>query len=160
MSETIHSKFMKEALKESKKALELDEVPVGAIIVKDNIIISKAYNLREKLNDPTAHAEIIAIKKACEKLQNWRLTGCSMYVTLEPCPMCAGAIVQSRISNLYIGTFDYTCGACGSVLNITNNDYINSFTNTKWMYHEECSKILKDFFKLKRNKNLKEKKYE
>lgn len=144
--------FMEEALNEAKIALSLGEVPVGAVIVKDNKIISKAYNLRESLKDPTAHAEIIAMKKASDLLNNWRLNGCSMYVTLEPCPMCAGAIVQSRISKVYIGTFDPTCGACGSVVNLLQNKYINSYVDVSWLYNEECSNILKDFFKMKRVK--------
>jgi tRNA(adenine34) deaminase len=142
--------FMDEALTEAKKALCIKEVPVGAVIVKDNKIIARAYNLRETLNDPTAHAEIIAIKKASEILYSWRLTDCSMYVTLEPCPMCAGAIVQSRISKLYIGTFDPKAGACGSVMNVVQNDNLNHWVDVKWIYDERCSNILVDFFKRKR----------
>jgi tRNA(adenine34) deaminase len=144
--------FLNEALEEAKTALKLKEVPVGAVIVKDGKIISRAYNLRETLYDPTAHAEILAIKKATEILGSWRLTGCSLYVTLEPCPMCAGAIVQARISNLYIGTFDPRAGACGSVMNIVQNEALNHFVNVTWMYNEECSGILTEFFKEKRNK--------
>lgn len=148
----IHEHFMGEALKEAEKALSLGEVPVGAIIVKDNKIIARAHNLRETLNDPTAHAEIIAIKKASETLQNWRLTGCSLYVTLEPCPMCSGAIIQCRIRNVYIGTFDDKVGCCGSVFNLMNNEYLNTHINIKWMYDNKCSEILSDFFKQKRFK--------
>ncbi|CAM3020976.1 tRNA adenosine(34) deaminase TadA [Hathewaya histolytica] len=147
-----HEYFMLEALKEAEKAKSFDEVPVGAIIVKDGKIIARAHNLRETLNDPTAHAEVLAIRKASEVLNNWRLIGCSLYVTLEPCPMCAGAIIQSRISNLYIGAFDGTTGCCGSVCNITQNEYLNTFINTKWMYNNKCSEILSDFFKKKRMK--------
>jgi tRNA(adenine34) deaminase len=142
--------FMNEALKEAKKALYLKEVPVGAVVVKNGEIISRAHNLRETLNDPTAHAEILAIKKAAEVLQNWRLNQCSLYVTLEPCPMCAGAIVQSRINKVFIGAFDPKAGACGSVMNIIQNDNFNHWVNVKWMYHNECSKILVDFFKNRR----------
>ncbi|SKA90885.1 tRNA-adenosine deaminase [Clostridium sp. USBA 49] len=142
--------FIKEAIKEAYKALKLNEVPVGAIIVKDNKIISRAFNLKEKLKDPTAHAEILAIKKACKVLNNWRLSGCSLYVTLEPCPMCASAIAQARISNLYIGTFDPTAGACGSVINIIENPYLNYKVNVNWIYSSECSRILTEFFKTKR----------
>lgn len=142
--------FMVEAISEAEKSLFLKEIPVGAVIVKDGKIIARAHNLRETLNDPTAHAEILAIKKASEAIHNWRLTGCSMYVTLEPCPMCAGAILQSRISNLYIGTFDPTAGACGSVVNIVQNDNLNHWTNVYWTYNEKCSNILSEFFKSRR----------
>lgn len=142
--------FMIEAVYEARKSLFLKEVPVGAVIVKDNKIIAKAHNLRETLKDSTAHAEILAIKKASETIGNWRLTDCSMYVTLEPCPMCAGAILQSRISKLYIGTFDSTTGACGSVINILQNDLLNHWTDIYWTYNQECSKILTEFFKAKR----------
>ncbi len=142
--------FMKEAIKEAEKSFVLGEIPVGAIIVKDNIIIAKAHNLRETLQDPLAHAEILAIKEASQYVNNWRLKDCSMYVTLEPCPMCAGAILQSRISKLYIGTFDPAAGACGSVINILQNDVLNRWTDINWNYNKECSIILENFFKRKR----------
>lgn len=142
--------YMDIALEEAKRAMELGEVPVGAIIIKDNKIISKAHNLKETLNDPTAHAEILAIQKATKVLKNWRLSGCEMYVTLEPCPMCAGAILQSRISKLHIGTFDEKTGACGSVLNIVQNDNLNFFLDLKWEYNEDCSNLLSSFFKYRR----------
>lgn len=142
--------FMIEAIGEAKKSMELYEVPVGAVIVKNGVIIARAHNLKEKLKDPTAHAEILAIKKAAVFLNNWRLMDCSMYVTLEPCPMCAGAILQSRISKLYIGTFDPVCGACGSVINVIQNNNLNRWTDIKWCYDDRCSDILKDFFKTKR----------
>lgn len=138
--------YMREALKEAKKALEIKEVPVGAIIVKNNEIIARAYNLKETHNDPTAHAEILAIKKACEALSNWRLSGCDMYVTLEPCAMCTSAIAQARISKLYIGTFDPTAGACGSVINLLENSNLNYKVQVSWMYDRDCSNILKEFF--------------
>ncbi|MCR1935634.1 nucleoside deaminase [Clostridium tepidum] len=140
-------RYIEYAIDEAKKALEIGEVPIGAIIVKDNKIISKSHNLKEMLKDPTAHAEILAIRKACNVLGNWRLKGCKMYVTLEPCAMCASAIIQSRISELYIGTFDPIGGACGSVVNITNNDYLKSNLNIKWLYNDECSRIITNFFK-------------
>ncbi len=110
--------FMKEALKEAEKAYKKLEVPVGAVIVKDGKIIAKAYNQKEEKKSPTKHAEIIAIEKACKKLDNWRLNGCEMFVTLEPCPMCAGAIINSRIDKLYIGAKEEKSGACGSKINI------------------------------------------
>ena len=139
--------YMKEALKEAERALYLKEVPVGAIIVKDNKIIARAHNLKETLIDVTAHAEILAIKRANKVLSNWRLTDCDLYVTLEPCPMCAAAILQSRIRTLYIGTFDPTIGACGSVINLIQNKHLNAHINSIWTYTEDCSLILKDFFR-------------
>ncbi|MEY8001523.1 nucleoside deaminase [Clostridium sp. Mt-5] len=142
--------FMLEAIKQARIALELGEVPVGAVITKNQRLISKACNLKETLKDSTAHAEIIAIKSASKVLENWRLKDCSMYVTLEPCPMCAGAILQCRISKLYIGTFDPNAGACGSVVNVLQNKYLNHWTNIQWDYNEECGNILDEFFKKKR----------
>lgn len=142
--------FMKEALIEAERALLLKEVPVGAVIVKDNKIIARAHNLKETLMDPTGHAEVLAIREASMKTGNWRLTGCDMYVTLEPCAMCASTIAQGRISNLYIGTFDPTAGACGSVIDVISNDYLKYKVRVHWCYNEECSSILKEFFKGKR----------
>lgn len=138
--------FMKEAVLEAKKALNVNEVPIGAIVVKGNKIIGRGYNLVETLNDPLAHAEIIAIEQACKKINNWRLNECHMYVTLEPCPMCAGAIVRSRISKVYIGTFDPNSGACGSVINLLQNDYLNTNIEVNWLYDKESSILLKEFF--------------
>ena len=106
-------KNMKQALIEARKAYEKEEIPVGAIIVRDNKIIAKAHNIKEEKNDTTKHAEIIAIQKASKKLGSWRLNDCEMYVTLEPCAMCAGALIQSRIKKVYIGTMDLKTGACG-----------------------------------------------
>ena len=142
--------FMKEALTEAERALLLREVPVGAVIVKGNKIIARAHNLKETLIDPTAHAEVLAIREACRTIGNWRLTGCDMYVTLEPCSMCASTIAQARISNLYIGTYDPTAGACGSVVDVISNDYLRYKVRVHWRYDEECSYILKEFFKRRR----------
>ena len=139
---------MKQALKEAEKALKKLEVPVGAIIVKDNRIISRAYNLKEIKKDTTYHAEIEAIKKASKKLNSWRLNDCEMYVTLEPCTMCAGAIINSRIKKLYFGTSDEKTGACGSVLNLLEDYKFNhKVIVEKGILQKECEKILKDFFK-------------
>lgn len=139
---------MKQALKEAEKALKKLEVPVGAIIVKDNRIISRAYNLKEIKKDTTYHAEIEAIKKASKKLNSWRLNNCEMYVTLEPCAMCAGAIINSRIKKLYFGTSDEKTGACGSVLNLLEDYKFNhKVIVEKGILQKECEKILKDFFK-------------
>jgi len=142
--------FINEAVNEAYLAFDMDEVPVGAVIVKDNKIISKAHNIKESSKDVTCHAEILAIRKASRIIGNWRLDGCSMYVTLEPCPMCAGAIVQSRIKHLYIGTFNPTCGACGSIINIVQNRRLNTFIHVNWIYDEDCSSILEKFFKIRR----------
>jgi len=144
--------FLVAAIEEAKIALFVGEVPVGAVIVKDGKIISRAHNLRETLRDPLAHAEVLAIKKACEAVGDWRLTGCELYVTLEPCPMCAGAIVQSRIKRVHIGTFDPKAGACGSIMNVLQNEALNHFVDIKWLYDEECSLILQDFFRAARGR--------
>ena len=138
--------FMEMALEQARKAYKKDEVPVGAIIVNDGEIISCAHNLRESLNDPTAHAEILAIRDACKKLNSWRLTGCEMYITLEPCPMCAGAIFQSRIKKIFIGTADTATGSCGSTINILQNNSFNHYVEIKWAYDKECSNIISEFF--------------
>lgn len=144
--------FLKYALIEAEKAYERGEVPIGAVIVKDNKIIARGYNKREETQDVTMHAEIIAIKEACEKIGSWRLSECEMYVTLEPCMMCMGAILQSRIAKLHIGTFNQDMGCCGSVLNLADNRRIGSFVDVIWEYDNRCSDILNNFFKNKRNK--------
>ena len=146
-------KYMKEALKEAKKAYEKDEVPVGAVIVKDGKIVARAHNIKETKLDTTCHAEILAIKKASKKLESWRLEGCTMYVTLEPCPMCAGALIQSRIDKVVIGTMDYKTGACGSVLNLLKDFKFNHTVQVETgILKEECESILQDFFKELRKK--------
>ena len=147
-------KNMEEALKEAKKAFEKEEVPIGAVIVKDNRIISRAHNLRETKKQACNHAEILAIQKACKKIDAWRLEGCSMYVTLEPCPMCAGAIINARIKNLYIGAMDEKSGAVGSKLNLLKDYTFNHRVNFEVGIKEnECSEILKNFFKKLRKNN-------
>ncbi|MDQ0150322.1 nucleoside deaminase [Eubacterium multiforme] len=138
------------AISEGKKALKLGEIPVGAVILKDGQVIGRGYNLKESKKSVIAHAEIIAIEEACRTIGDWRLNGCEMYVTLEPCPMCASAIVQSRISKLHIGTFNKDMGACGSVIDIVNNKYLNSYLKINWLYNEECSNLMTDFFKMRR----------
>ena len=150
-------KFMKEALKEAKKAYDKLEIPVGAVIVKDGKIIARAHNLKETKKDTTNHAEILAIKKASKKLDSWRLLDCEMYVTLEPCAMCAGAIIQSRIKKIYIGTLDEKTGAAGSVLNVFEYPFNHQVEVEKGILKENCENILKDFFKMLRkykNKNI------
>ena len=148
---------MKEALKEAEKAAAMVEVPIGAVVVKDGIIIGRGHNKTETAKDPTAHAEMEAIRAASAALGGWRLLGCDMYVTAEPCSMCAGAIVWSRIENLYIGTMDPKAGACGSVFNIVQEDKLNHQVNvTTGILQEECSRLLKDFFRsLRRTRDQK-----
>ena len=143
--------FMNEAIQEAILARNKGEIPIGAVIVKDGIIISRAHNLKEIFNDVTAHAEILAIKEASNKLGDWRLDGAEMYVTLEPCPMCASAIVQSRISKVYIGTFNKDMGACGSVISLLDSRRLNSFVDVKWLYDKECSELLVKFFEENRS---------
>lgn len=139
------------AIDEGRKALKIGEIPVGAVIVKDDKIIGRGYNLKENKKSIIGHAEIMAIEEACNTIGDWRLNGAEMYVTLEPCPMCASAIIQSRISKLHIGTFNKDMGACGSVIDIANNRYLNSHININWLYNEECSKLITDFFKKRRS---------
>ncbi len=147
--------FMKQALKEAEKAYKKLEVPVGAIIVKDGKIIARGYNQKETKTDTTKHAEIIAIQKASKKLQSWRLIDCEMYVTLEPCSMCAGAIINSRLKKVYIGTMDKKTGAVGSVLNLFEDYTFNHKVESKTgVMQEECEQILKKFFKELRKKNV------
>ncbi|MCE5222066.1 MAG: nucleoside deaminase [Clostridium sp.] len=146
--------FMKFAKEEAILAMNKGEIPVGAVIVKNGVVIGKGHNLKETLNDSTAHAEILAIKEASKYIGNWRLNGAKMYVTLEPCPMCASAISQSRISKVYIGTFNKDMGACGSVINLLDDRRLNSFVDIKWVYDEECSELLTKFFNSRRKREL------
>lgn len=149
----MHEKFMKIALAEAKKAFEKEEVPVGAVIIQNGKVIAKAHNLKETKNDTTYHAEILAIQKASKKLKKWRLTDCEMYVTLEPCSMCAGALINCRLKKLYIGTMDTKTGACGSVLNLLEDYKFNHVVEIETgILQEDCEKILKDFFKFLREK--------
>ncbi|HOJ77246.1 MAG TPA: tRNA adenosine(34) deaminase TadA [Bacillota bacterium] len=147
----IDISFMREALKEAEVASKLGEVPVGAVIVVDNSIIARGHNLRELTGDPTAHAEIVAIRKAAEVRKHWRLTDMTLYVTLEPCPMCAGAIVQARIDRLVFGAYDPKSGAAGSLMNILQDKRLNhQLEVTAGILADDCGKILKDFFKDRR----------
>ncbi|MDD5986592.1 MAG: tRNA adenosine(34) deaminase TadA [Eubacteriales bacterium] len=141
-------KYMRQALLEAEKAAAIGEVPIGAVIVKNDRIIAAGHNLTETHRDPTAHAEMNAIREAARRLGGWRLSGCSMFVTCEPCSMCAGAIVWSRIENLYIGTMDPKAGACGSVFDITGDPRLNHQVHVEsGLLAEACSGILKTFFK-------------
>lgn len=145
--------FLDKAIEQAKIAADMGEVPVGVVIVKDNKVVSFAHNTKELTKDPTNHAEIIAIREAVKTIGDWRLNECDMYVTLEPCIMCAGAIVQSRIKGLYIGTFDPKGGGCGSVFNITQSENLNHWVNVNWLYDDECSQLLQHFFKQRRKKH-------
>ncbi|HMS63824.1 MAG TPA: tRNA adenosine(34) deaminase TadA [Ignavibacteria bacterium] len=148
---SLHETYMNYAYREAEKAFEKNEIPVGCIIVFQNTIIAKAHNQVESLKDPTAHAEILAITSAAEYLQSKQLVGCSMYVTLEPCVMCAGAIVHSKIENLFFGAYDIKSGACGTVFNITNNKSLNHNCNVLGgILDEKCGEILKSFFEVRR----------
>lgn len=145
--ERYMNKFMEEALKEAQLAFQSGEVPIGAVIEKDGQIIGRGHNLTRTLKDPTAHAEMIAIREAARNLGGWRLIGCSMYVTVEPCAMCAGAMIWSRIENLYIGAMDVKAGACGSVFNIPQEERLNHRIHVETGIMEtQCRGIMQEFF--------------
>ena len=146
-------RFMKEALKEAKKAELIDEVPIGCVIVKDDKIIARGHNVRETKKTPLGHAEIIAISKASKKLNAWRLQDCDIYITLEPCIMCSGAIIQSRIRHIYYGAKDSKGGAIESSINVLEAKNINHHPKiTSGILKEECSNIISEYFKRKRMK--------
>lgn len=148
-----HIKFMQEALREAREAFTEDEVPVGAVIVYKDKVIGRAHNQVERLKDPTAHAEMLAITSATNSLNTKRLNDASLYVTIEPCSMCAGALVLTRIKNLIYGANDPKAGGCGSVTNIINNKSLNHRIKVqKGILEKECSSLLKEFFKKKRKK--------
>ncbi|MBE6777381.1 MAG: nucleoside deaminase [Ruminococcaceae bacterium] len=142
----MNSKFMYEALKEAEVAAKEGEVPVGAVIVRNGEIISKAHNMREQKQNALSHAEIEAINIACEKLGSWRLDDCELYVTLEPCPMCTGAIINSRIKTVVFGAFDKTAGCMDSVINLCDYPLGNKPEIYAGICEDRCSAILKDFF--------------
>lgn len=154
-------KFMAKAMEEAKKAGFLGEIPIGAVIVKDEKIIATAHNLRETEQLSTAHAEILAIQKACNAIGSWRLEDCTLYVTLEPCPMCAGAIVQARIKRLVYGANDPKAGCTGSLMNLVDEPRFNHQVSiTSGVMEEASAQLLKNFFKdiRKKKKQLKENK--
>ena len=151
MSNLLDEKFMAEALKEAEKSANFDEVPVGAVIVKDDKIIARGHNLRESKNDPTAHAEIVAIRKACKKLKSWRLEGCTIYVTIEPCSMCAGTLLWTRIKRIVYGAKDIKGGALGSSYNLFEVKNINHHPEIEGgILEEKCSTLMTSFFRNKR----------
>lgn len=146
--------FMSQALKEAAKAYAKDEAPIGAVIIRNGEIVSRGHNERETKEDATLHAEMTAIRKACRKLGSWRLNDCDMYVTLEPCAMCAGAIIQARIRRLYIGAADPKAGAAGSVIDVLSVEKFNHRVEVIYgIMEDECSAILKDFFRELRKRN-------
>lgn len=146
-----HLVFMQEALKEAAKAASLGEVPIGAVVVRDGQVIARAHNMREIWKDPTAHAEIIAIREASRILGGWRLTGCKLYVTLEPCPMCAGAILLARMDEIIFGAKEPKFGAAGSLVNLIETDQFNHRPHlSSGIMADECGMILKEFFKTRR----------
>ncbi|MBQ0027819.1 MAG: tRNA adenosine(34) deaminase TadA [Lachnospiraceae bacterium] len=154
----IEEKYMREALKLAKKAAEIGEVPIGCVIEYQGKIIGRGYNRRKTDKNTLSHAEIIAIRKASRKMNDWRLEECTMYITLEPCQMCAGAIVQARIPNVVIGCMNPKAGCAGSILNILQVPEFNHQVNiTRGILEEECSDVLTAFFKELREKNKAEK---
>ncbi len=144
--------FMKEALKEAYKAYNKKEIPIGCVIVRDNKIISRGHNLREKKKNALLHAEVIAINKACKKLKSWRLDDCDIYITLEPCAMCSGAIIQSKIKNTYFGAYDPKTGMAGSRFNVFGIKFNYEPNVFGGIMEEECSNLIKSFFKELREK--------
>lgn len=148
-----HNKYMSAAIKEASKALKTGDIPVGAVAVLNGKIIARAHNEKEKRGDSTAHAELLCLQKSAKKLKTWRLNSIDIYTTLEPCSMCAGAMVLARIKTLIYGTSDPKAGAAGSVMNITKHKRLNHRTHIiKGVLKEECSRILKDFFKSLRDR--------
>ncbi len=152
---TEHEKFMKAALKLAEKAANEDEVPVGAVVVCEGKIVGRGRNRRENKKNALCHAEIEAINKACKKLGGWRLHKCDMYVTLEPCPMCTGAIINSRIKTLYYGAKDPKAGSCGSVVNLFELPYNHKPEVIEGVLKDKCAEILRDFFRKLREKRRK-----
>lgn len=151
--EQKHDKYMQAAIEEAKKAAQIGEVPIGAVIVRNDEIVGRGYNLRETKKDPTLHAEMIAIREASERLGGWRLIGCTLYVTLEPCPMCAGAIVQSRIEQVVYGAPDPKAGCTGTLMNLLNEPRFNHQVPViRGVREEECAMLLKEFFRALRSK--------
>ena len=145
--------YMGLALLEARQAYSLGEIPIGAVLVVGDEVVASAHNMRETWNDATAHAEVIVIREACQKLGRWRLTGATIYVTIEPCPMCAGALVMSRVDRLVYGSSDYKAGAVESIFNVVQHDALNHRLEvTAGVRGQECSALMKDFFRERRKK--------
>ena len=144
------AEYIKKALELAKKAAAMGEIPVGALVVRDGEIIGEGYNLREDRKSAISHAEVIAIEQACQKLGSWRLSGCTLYVTLEPCPMCTGAIINSRIDRVVFGAKDSAAGCCGSLIDLSSYPFNHSFKTDGGVCAEECLAVLKEFFEKRR----------
>ncbi|SMO93592.1 tRNA adenosine(34) deaminase TadA [Melghirimyces algeriensis] len=152
-----HDRWMKEAMAEAEKAERIGEVPIGAVIIQNGEIVGRGYNLRETDGDPTAHAEMIAIRQAAQQLGDWRLTGCHLYVTLEPCPMCSGAIILARLDSVVYGAYDPKAGCAGTLMNLLQDTRFNHQPEViNGIMEEECAELLTDFFrKLRKRKSIK-----
>ena len=149
--------FMNEAIAEAKKALIQGEIPVGAVVVYDGKVIGRGHNVREATGDPTAHAEMLALREAARAIGHWRLIGCTLYVTLEPCPMCAGAVINGRVDRVCFGAFDPKAGCCGTLYDLTGEKKFNHHPSvTGGVLEDECAKLLQDFFSEKRAAQKKE----
>lgn len=146
----MDEKYMRMAMEEAQEALAMDEVPVGAVLVIDGKVIARAHNLCEAGNDPTAHAEVLVIREAARKLKSWRLNGSTLYATLEPCAMCAGAAINARVSRIVFGAYDPLAGCCGSVADITDNWFNHSIEVIGGVYQTECGGMLDEYFQSKR----------
>lgn len=150
-----HAGFMRRALVEAQRAFAEDEVPIGAVVVQDRQVIARAHNRPAHLTDPTAHAEILALRRAARKLGNYRLTGCTLYVTIEPCAMCAGAIVQARLRRLVFGARDPKAGACGTALKVLNHRKLNHQVEmVRGILAADCAALIQEFFRKKRQRKL------
>jgi tRNA(adenine34) deaminase len=150
----VDIQYMQEALRQARRSCREGEVPVGAVVVRDGAVIARAHNRPIHLNDPSAHAEVLALRRAGRKLGNYRLPGCTLYVTIEPCAMCVGAIIQARIHKLVVGAMDPKAGACGSVLSVLNNPKLNhQVVFESGILQEECAAILRQFFSERRKSN-------
>lgn len=151
---TDYDFFMDKAIEEAKRAEAVEEVPIGSVIVKDHEVLASGYNLRESTQQPTAHAELLAIEKASQRLGTWRLEDCDLYVTLEPCPMCAGAILQSRVGRVIFGASDPKAGCCGTLMNLPEDGRFNHVTEViSGVKASECAGLLTSFFKKLRERN-------
>jgi len=151
MAGTPDEIFMKEALAEAKKAMEKGEIPVGAVVVLGGEVIGRGHNLREATGDPTAHAEMLALREAARAIGHWRLIGCTLYVTLEPCPMCAGAVINGRVDRVCFGAFDPKAGCCGTLYDLTGERKFNHHPDVAGgVLNDECAALLKEFFSKRR----------
>lgn len=149
----LDQKFMKLAIRQAQKAKEMDEVPIGAIAVLDGKVIARAHNTREKTGNALNHAEVLAIQKACKKVGNWRLDEVTLYVTIEPCPMCMGAMLNARLKRLVYGADDKKGGACGTLYDLNDGRYNHTISVTKGVLKEDCANIIRTYFEDKRRKN-------